>query len=322
MDSIGVLTSGGDAPGMNACIRSVVRTAHANNVRTVGIKRGFKGLIDGDAEILTSRTVGGIARWGGTVLQTARCEEFKTPEGIKNGLASIQDLGIDGLIVIGGDGSLHGALALHKAGFPCVGIPGSIDNDVSGTDYAIGVDTATNTILEAMDKIKDTASAHQRAFVIEVMGRRCGYLATAAGVAGGAEMIIAPEKPVTMEDIRAEIVRAHDRGKPHFIMIVAEGASLRASDICDNLNTQGKQGYEARLTVLGHVQRGGSPTAFDRILASKLGNAAVKALLLGESGVMCGLDGVKTINTPLQHVLEHNRSADDYLLKLEETIAL
>lgn len=322
MKTIGVMTSGGDAPGMNACIRGVVRTALANDIQTIGIRRGYSGLLAGDVELLTSRAVGGIARWGGTVLQTARCLEFKTPEGLRKGLDMIRDLGIDGLVVIGGDGSLHGAQALHAAGVPCIGIPGSIDNDISCTEYAIGVDTATNTILEAIDKIKDTASAHQRAFVIEVMGRRCGYLALAAGVAGGAEMIIVPEKPISVDDIRAEMVQARDRAKPHFIIVVAEGATPTATAICHSLSTGAVPGFEARLTVLGHVQRGGSPSASDRILATKLAFTAVNALIEGKSGCMVGVKANNTILIPLDEVLKQNMPADAELIRLEETLAL
>ncbi|MHB1000988.1 MAG: 6-phosphofructokinase [Armatimonadota bacterium] len=322
MKVIGVLTSGGDAPGMNACVRGVVRTALANNILTIGIRRGFAGLIAGDTELLTSRSVGGIARWGGTILQTARSEEFKTPQGFRKAINSIRDLGIEGLVVAGGDGSLHGALELHKAGIPCVGVPASIDNDICFTDLSIGVDTAMNTILEAMDKVKDTASSHQRAFLIEVMGRRSGYLAMATGVAGGAEMVIAPEFPVKVSDIMAEMTRAHERGKPHFIIIVAEGATPSASELCEALSSTGRPGFEARLTVLGHVQRGGSPSATDRILATRLSDKAVRALIDGESGVMAGLVNGKIKTTSLVDVLEKDRPVDEDLIKLSKTIAL
>jgi 6-phosphofructokinase 1 len=322
MNTIGVLTSGGDAPGMNACVRGVVRAALARDVQTIGIRRGYAGLLEGDTELLTSRSVGGIARWGGTVLQTARSDKFKTPEGFRAALQSIRDLGIDGLVVIGGNGSLMGAELLHKAGVPCVGIPGSIDNDIIGTDYAIGVDTATNTILEAIDKIKDTASAHQRAFIIEVMGRSCGYLAVAAGLAGGAEMVIVPERPVKMEEIRAEMVDARERGKPHFIIVAAEGANPTATEICNSLKSPAASGFDARLTVLGHVQRGGSPTAFDRILATRLASRAVECLLGNNSGVMVGLEQNTLTTTPLAKIFEAIRPADEELLKLEQMIAL
>lgn len=322
MKIIGVLTSGGDSPGMNACMRGVVRTALAANILTIGIRRGYTGLIAGDTELLTSRSVGGIARWGGTILQTARCPEFKTADGFKMALDTIRDLAIDGLVVIGGDGSLHGALKLHEAGVECIGVPASIDNDICYTDMSIGVDTAMNTILEAVDKIKDTASSHQRAFIIEVMGRRSGYLATAAGIAGGAELVISPENPVGVNEILAEMARAHDRGKPHFIVIIAEGAKPTAQDLVKALCEGGHPGFEARLTVLGHVQRGGSPSASDRILASRLGDAAVKSLIAGESGRMAGMLNGKTVTTPLKEVLKIDRPVEPDLISLVETIAL
>ena len=322
MKRIGVLTSGGDAPGMNACVRAVVRAALYRNVETIGILQGYAGLGSGNFQPLTSRSVGGIARWGGTILQTMRCEEFRTPDGFQKALNSIRTAGIEGLVVIGGDGSLRGARELHRAGIPCVGAPGSIDNDLWGTDMSIGVDTATNTILEAIDKIKDTASAHQRAFIIEVMGRRSGYLALAAGVAGGAEMVIVPERPIGLEDIVSEMAAARKRGKPHFIIVVAEGARPTATEICECLSTVAGPKYEARLTVLGHVQRGGSPTASDRLLATKLGAYTVELLLGGQSGVMAGIRSGKPIAVPLDEVLAEDRPADQELIRLEEMMAL
>lgn len=322
MKIIGVLTSGGDSPGMNACVRGVVRTALAGNILTIGIKRGYTGLIAGDTQLMTSRSVGGIARWGGTILQTARCPEFKTPEGLRKALETIRDLAIDALVVIGGDGSLHGALALHQAGIPVVGVPASIDNDICYTDMSIGVDTAMNTILEAIDKIKDTASSHQRAFLIEVMGRRSGYLATTTGIAGGAELIISPENPMEVKDILAEMAHAHERGKPHFIIMIAEGTKPNAQELVNALCSSGHPGFEARLTVLGHVQRGGSPSAADRILASRLGDAAVRSLIAGESGKMVGIMNGKTVSTSLEEVLKMDRPVDPDLISLADTIAL
>lgn len=322
MKRIGVLTSGGDAPGMNACVRAVVRTAVANDITTVGIRQGYAGLLAGDTELLTSRSVGGIARWGGTVLQTARSNEFMTPEGFAKAMDNLRKMGIEGLIVAGGDGSLRGAREIHLAGVTCVGVPASIDNDLLGTEMSIGVDTATNTILEALDKIKDTASAHGRAFVIEVMGRRSGYLALAAGVAGGAEMVIVPEQPTRMEDIVNEMAEAHSREKPHFIVVVAEGSRPTAREIYDTLQSAEYQGFEARLTVLGHVQRGGSPTAGDRLLATQLGSAAVRALIEGQSGVMVGVCAGDTVVSPLDDVLQEGRQADEGLIELEKLIAL
>lgn len=322
MKKIGVLTSGGDAPGMNACIRAIVRAGLAHNLHTIGFRRGYQGLVNGEADHLTSRAVGGIARWGGTILQTARCKEFMTPDGFAKAVQTLKQLEVEGLIVIGGDGSLRGARELHNAGIRCVGIPASIDNDIACTDMAIGVDTALNTILEAIDKIKDTASAHGRAFVIEVMGRHSGYLAYAAGVAGGAEMVIAPEQPTSLERILDEIEIAHTRGKPHFIVVVAEGAVPKADEICDALNSDEHPGYEARLTVLGHVQRGGSPTVYDRLLATRLGARAVELLLDGQSGVMVGIHAGECITEQLEKVLESPRAVEKELISLENLIAL
>lgn len=322
MKIIGVLTSGGDAPGMNACIRGVVRTALANDILTIGIKRGYTGFISGDTQLLTSRSVGGIARWGGTILQTARCPEFRTPAGFKKALDMVDELAIDGLVVAGGDGSLRGALELHKAGIKCVGVPVSIDNDISFTDMSIGVDTAMNTIINAIDKIKDTASSHQRAFFIEVMGRRSGYLAAATGIAGGAELVISPENPVNIDELLSIMARIHERGKPHFIVVIAEGASPNAHELVEALHCSGHPGFEARLTVLGHVQRGGTPSAYDRILASRLGDAAVKALIEGQSGVMIGMMNGKTISTHLEKVLAKERPVDEDMLSLIDTISL
>jgi len=321
MKTIGVLTSGGDAPGMNAAIRAVVRTALARGVETVGIRRGYAGMIAADFEPLSSRSVGGIARWGGTILQTARSLEFQTPEGFQEALENIRSYGIEGVVVIGGDGSLNGARALQNAGFPTVGVPGSIDNDLCGTDMAIGVDTATNTILEAIDKVKDTASSHERAFLIEVMGRRSGYLALAAGIAGGAEVIIVPEYPTSIDQILAEMRATRVRGKPHFIVIVAEGATPKAMEIREAMSAT-KTGFDARLTVLGHVQRGGSPSAADRLLATKLGSAAVDALLEGKTGVMVGIQGTQTALVPYDEVLACVRPPEEELLRLGTIIGL
>ncbi len=322
MKRIGVLTSGGDAPGMNAAIRAVVRTGIAMGVETIGIEKGYAGMVNGDFVPLNSRSVGGIARWGGTILQTARCKEFMTQEGFDKALANVTSAGIEGVVVIGGDGSLTGARELHRAGYPVVGVPGSIDNDIKGTDMSIGVDTASNTILEAVDKIKDTASSHSRAFVIEVMGRRSGYLALSAGIAGGAEMVVVPEHATTVEEILDEMKLSLERGKPHFIMVVAEGARPNASEICAAVSASQVAGFEARLTVLGHVQRGGSPSAADRLLATKLGTAAVQALVEGRRGVMMGASCREVFPVPLDYVLESDRPADADLVKLEEIIRL
>jgi 6-phosphofructokinase 1 len=290
MQRIAVMTSGGDAPGMNAAIRAVVRTATAQNVEVYGIRQAYSGLLSGDLERMTSRDVSGIIQRGGTVLQTARNLEFKTPQGQKRGLRRLNEHGIEGMVVIGGDGSLRGALSLHKMGFPVIGVPGSIDNDIWGTNTSIGVDTALNTILDAVDKLRDTASSHERCFLLEVMGRNCGYLATVGGILGGAEFVMVPEYPTTLEEIGKVLEHAYMVGKSHAMGIIAEGATPTTNEIADYLKSH-EIGFEVRVTVLGHVVRGGSPSAFDRLLATRLGVAATQRLLAGESGVMVGLHG-------------------------------
>jgi 6-phosphofructokinase 1 len=309
MKRIAVMTSGGDAPGMNAAIRAVVRTALAKGIEVYGIRQAYRGLLAGDFQRLTNREVSGILQRGGTILQTARNEEFKTPQGQRRGLRRLNEHNIDGLIVIGGDGSLRGALALHKLNVPVVGIPGSIDNDIWGTNMSIGVDTALNTILDALDRLRDTASSHERAFLIEVMGRNCGYLALMAGILGGAELTIIPEKTIELEEIAARLEDAYLRGKNHAIAVIAEGAKHKITDIAKYLEGQ-NVGFEVRVTILGHIQRGGSPTAFDRLLASRLGIKAVECLCNGEHGVMVGLNGREITPVPLEEVTSRHRPAN------------
>jgi 6-phosphofructokinase 1 len=258
MRRIAVMTSGGDSPGMNPAIRAVVRTAAAAGVEVLGIRQAYSGLLAGDFERLTARDVSGILQRGGTILQTARNLEFKTPQGQKRGLRRLNENGIDGLIVIGGDGSLRGALALFQLGFPVIGVPGSIDNDMWGTNMSIGVDTALNTIIDAIDKLRDTASSHERCFLLEVMGRNCGYLATMGGILGGAEFIVIPEHSVTLEEIGQKLEEAYMKGKSHAMGVIAEGATLKIHEIADYLEKH-EIGFEVRMTVLGHVVRGGSP---------------------------------------------------------------
>lgn len=284
---IGVLTSGGDAPGMNAAIRTVVRVAAAQGVETVAVYRGFQGLMDGLIEPVNVRDVGGIITRGGTILGSARAAEFRTVEGRTRAIAQMHQHGVDGLIVIGGNGSQSGALALHAMGVPVVGVASTIDNDLAEVDTSIGVDTALNTALEMIDRLRDTASSHHRAFVVEVMGRKSGYLALMTGIASGAELILTPEDPVTMERAIAALRAAYQADKSHFIVIAAEGSPLKAADLVAELD-KAKQ-YEARLSVLGHVQRGGPPLAFDRLLASRSAEAAVAAIVDGRSGVLAGL---------------------------------
>lgn len=308
--TLGVLTSGGDAPGMNSCIRSVVRTAATHNVRVIGISNGYEGLINGEFRVLGPRDVGGILQRGGTILQTRRSERFKDPRGQREAIRHINEAGMDGLVVIGGEGSMNGALALHRLGFPVLGLPASIDNDIVGTQLALGVDTALNTIIEAIDKLRDTASSHQRAFIVETMGRHCGYLALTAGIIAGAEVVLIPEQETTAEEVAAAIEDAYVRGKTHAIVVVAEGASLDAATLRTRLEAM-NLGFGVRVTILGHIQRGGRPSAFDRLLAARLGVAAVERLLAGETGGMVGLLGRDEIGlTPLETVCGSTRRVD------------
>lgn len=320
MQRIAVMTSGGDAPGMNAAIRSVVRTAMDKDLEVYGIRRGYTGLLAGDFERLTNREVSGILQRGGTILQTARNHEFKTPDGQKRGLRRLNKHGIEALIVIGGDGSLTGGLALHKLGFPVIGIPASIDNDIWGTNMSIGVDTALNTILDAIDKLRDTASSHERAFLIEAMGRNCGYLALMSGILGGAEIVVTPEHPVSLEQIAQALDDAYTRGKSHAIAVVAEGTPYKLHQVAEYLE-QHPCGFEVRMTILGHVQRGGSPSAFDRLLATRMGVNAVEQLLEGESGKMVGLNGRKISPVDLEEVATNKRNIGDGYFELAEVLS-
>jgi 6-phosphofructokinase 1 len=312
MRQIGVLSSGGDGPGFNPCIRAVVRTALSHGLGVMGIKYGYAGLIRGEIDEMNARSVGGIVGKGGTILGTARSEEFRTERGRLTAMRKLNEYAIDGLVVIGGDGSFRGALKLYEEfNFPVVGVPGTIDNDICGTDMSIGVDTALNTVLDAIDKIRDTASSHQRAFLIEVMGRECGYLAVMSGIAGGAEMILCPEVPTRLEAVADALKDAYLRGKAHCIMVVAEGYKPGVEAVAQFLKDRREElGFEVRTTVLGHVQRGGSPTAFERLLATRLGSAAVEALLRGESGVMVGLMGNNLVLTPLDEVVSQPKTLD------------
>ena len=322
MERIAVMTSGGDAPGMNACVRAVARYGIAAGAKVYGIQRGYAGLMDNALVDLDSRAVGGIIRQGGTVLMSARSKEFTTQQGQAKALDVLRGWGIEGLVVIGGDGSLHGAKALCDQGFPVVGVPASIDNDIIGTDMAIGVDTALNTILDAMDKIKDTASAHQRAFIIEVMGREHGYLALMAGIAGGAELVILPGTCVDKDMIVREVKSAFLRGKPHFIIVAAEGASTPEKGITQLLSEYiCESGHDPRSTVLGHVQRGGRPTCFDRLLGTRFGAAAVDSLMAGNSGVMVGVRGEDIVSVDIDEVLSGHPALSEEALRLAAPLA-
>lgn len=320
MQRIAVMTSGGDAPGMNPAIRAVVRTAVSKGVEVYGVRQAFAGLLAGDFERMTSRDVSGIMQRGGTILQTARNQEFTTPQGQKRALRRLNEHGIEGLIVIGGDGSLRGAQALHELGFPVVGVPGSIDNDIWGTNMSIGVDTALNTILDAIDKLRDTASSHERCFLLEVMGRNCGYLATMGGILGGAEFIVIPERPTTLEEIGRILEDAYMRGKSHAMGIVAEGANLKTHEIAAYLENH-EVGFEVRVTVLGHVVRGGKPSAFDRLLATRMGVAAVEHLLAGDTGIMVGLHGRDIGTVTLVEATTKQRSTSENYIEMADMLA-
>ncbi len=309
IERLAVLTSGGDAPGMNPAIRAVVRTALAHDLEVFGIEGGYDGLIHGAFDRLEARDVGGIMQRGGTMLLTGRSKAFRTEHGQREAIHQLNKHGIDALVVIGGDGSLHGAYALAQQGVHVIGIPASIDNDIWGTNMAIGVDTALNTIMDAVDKLRDTASSHQRAFLIETMGRECGYLAVMAGIIGGAEMVLIPEVDTTLEEVAQSVEDAYKRGKTHAIIIVAEGAKIKTQDLARYLD-EADVGFKTRVTILGHIQRGGRPTAFDRLLASRMGVRAVEAAVNGQFGVMVGLQGREIALVPLEQVISRRRTAN------------
>jgi 6-phosphofructokinase 1 len=290
------------------------------DARVLGVRRGFAGLIACDVVELDRRAVGGIIRQGGTFLGTARCQEFYTEQGRRDALRSLNRMGVEGLVVIGGNGSLTGALQIQRMGFPIVGIPATIDNDVNGTDISVGVDTTLNTILDAVDRIKDTASSHQRAFLIETMGRNSGYLALMSGLAGGAELVLIPEVETTLEQVSDVIEDAYVRGKAHCIIIVAEGWKPGTRSVVDYLKRREEElGFEVRLTVLGHVQRGGSPSAFDRVLATRVGAKAAECLVNGVHGVMVGWVGNECVTTPLEEAVAFQKEIS---LELRELAAI
>ena len=322
MKRIAVLTSGGDAPGMNAAIRAVVRTGIEKGWEVFGVHHGYVGLIAGDMAPLGARDVGGIIQQGGTVLGSARCPEFKTEEGRLKALHTLHQHDIEALVVIGGNGSQTGAHALSQMGFPVVGVASTIDNDLYGTEISIGVDTALDVALEAIDRLKVTASSHQRAFLVEVMGRECGYLALVAGIAGGAEAIIIPEVQTDPEAVAAELRAAYARGKPHALVVVAEGARYNAARLAQYFQEHRERlGFELRVTTLGHVQRGGAPGAFDRLLATRLGAAATEQLARGERGLLVGLLKGEMAATPLAEVVANKKPLDLRLLELARVLA-
>jgi len=316
---IAVLTSGGDAPGMNAAIRSVARSASALGVETYGVQRGFAGLVENHFQLLDNRAVGGILQRGGTMLGSARFPEFCQEEVRRRCLDQLAGAGIDGLIVIGGNGSQQGALALSQMGFPVVGVASTIDNDLAETETTIGVDTALNTATFYIDKLKDTATSHHRAFVIELMGRNSGYLAAMTAIATGAEMAIVPEAETDPEAVADDVQQTYANGKAHYIVIVAEGARLKAAELTEYLCGH-PCGFEARLSVLGHVQRGGSPTVADRVLASALGSAAVTALVEGRTGVVAGWSKGAVVEIPLEQATQLCQKVTPELLELARVL--
>jgi 6-phosphofructokinase 1 len=321
MRKIAVLTSGGDAPGMNAAIRAVVRTGIVRGMEVFGVHNGYEGLIEGKISPMGARDVGGILQRGGTILGSARSKEFMTKPGQIKAIRSLNQAGVEGLVVIGGNGSQTGSYALHELGFPVVGVASTIDNDLYGSDITIGVDTALNIALEAIDRLKITASSHQRAFLIEVMGRDCGYLALMSGIAGGAEMVVIPEVETTPEEVEDGLVEAYEKGKAHAIVVVAEGAKYNAAKLDEYFRQHRERlGFDLRMTILGHVQRGGNPGAYDRILASRLGSVAVDVLASGEYGVLVGMLQSETRTTPLEEVIHNKKKVDLSLFELAKVL--
>jgi 6-phosphofructokinase 1 len=319
---IAVLTSGGDAPGMNAAIRAVVRTGIAKGWEVFGVRNGYAGLVEGHIEPLGARDVGNILQRGGTILGSARLPGFKDEPVRARGLANLGERGIDGLVVVGGNGSQTGALALSQAGFPVIGVASTIDNDLAGTEMTIGVDTALNIALEAIDRLRVTASSHKRAFLVEVMGRNCGYLALMAGIAGGADSVVIPEADVEPEVIAEILQGAWTRGKLHGLVVVAEGAKHNAVRLAQHFEREkGRLGFDLRVTTLGHVQRGGAPGAFDRLLATRLAAAATDCLERGEQGKLVGLIRGEVRTTPLEDVVGKSKAIDLNLLSLQRVLA-
>lgn len=297
---IAVLTSGGDSQGMNAAVRAVVRSALFHGLEVYGVQRGYQGLINNDLRQMDLRSVGDIIQRGGTILQTARCKEFMTPEGQERGAAVLRERGIDGLVVLGGDGSYQGANKLSKLGIKTMGLPGTIDNDIPFTDFTIGFDTAVSIVVDAINKLRDTMTSHERSSIVEVMGRHCGDIALYSGLASGAETILVPEVSYNLQQVAARMTENFQHGKRHSIIVVAEGAG-NGEDVSEEISKY--CGIEPRVTVLGHIQRGGTPTHNDRILASRLGDFAVRSLIDGYSGKACGLVQGKEVLTDIDTVV-------------------
>lgn len=319
MKKIAVLTSGGDAPGMNAAVRAVVRKAAFHGIEVVGIKHGYEGLLNGSIEPLDLGSVGDIIQRGGTKLYSARCPQFKEDAAQERGIANLRAAGVEGLVVIGGDGSYRGAMGMVKKGFPVVGVPGTIDNDIPGTEYTIGFDTALNTVVESIDKIRDTANSHENSFIVEVMGRDAGDIALWAGLAAGAETVLIPEEEYNLDEIIARLERGAARGKKHSIIIVAEGV-MSGSELAKLIKD--KIGIDTRVSVLGHIQRGGTPTARDRVLASRFGALAVELLMEGKTGRAVGVRNHQLIDYDMQEAFKKNHEADVSLYTLMKELSI
>ena len=322
MKSIAILTSGGDAPGMNAAIRAVTRSALDQGVTVFGVRQGYQGLIEDQIRPLNARDVGGIIHLGGTFLGSARSKEFREESGRSKALRNLSSHGIEGLVVIGGNGSQTGAFVLNKLGFPVVGVASTIDNDLYGTNITIGSDTAVNVTLEAIDHLRTTGSSHNRAFLVETMGRDCGYLAMMAGLAGGAEVISTPEYEVPAAEIAVRLRAAYERGKTHAIVVIAEGVKDNAARILEHFEKDKSMvGFELRATVLGHVVRGAPPTAFDRFLATRLGVGATESLTRGEFGVLIGYQNGEVTSTPLAEIAGRTKPIGTELVELARVLA-
>jgi len=323
MKRVAVLTSGGDAPGMNAAVRAVTRGGLARGWEMYAIRNGYQGLLENAFEQMLARNVGGIIQSGGTVLGSARCPEFEQPAGRTKALSNLRARNIDALVVIGGNGSQSGSASLVREGFPVVGVPSTIDNDLYGNDVSIGCDTAINITLEAIDRLRTTASSHKRAFAVETMGRNCGYIALMSGIAGGAEVIALPEHELKPADVAERLRAAYQRGKTHALAVIAEGATCGVHELMDYYGAHRKSiGFDLRVTRLGHVVRGGIPSAADRVLATRLGAAAVETLAKGTHGVLVGIIKSEVAVTPLVYIAGKMRPADASLLELARVMAI
>ena len=318
---IGVMTSGGDARGMNAAVRAAARMGSHLGMEVLAIQDGYLGLLEGQIATLDAARLDGIERRGGTILGTSRSAEFRTPQGLEKALGQLEHHNIEALIVIGGEGSFKGAYTSHQRGFPVIGVPASIDNDVGGTAIAIGVDTAINTALDAIDKLKDTASAFHRAFLVEVMGRYSGWIALQSAIAAGAEMVLIPEVPFQIDSVLRRMREVKASGRGHFVLVAAEGISPTATELATLLAQHDNAGFELRLTILGHIQRGGAPSAFDRLLAARLGARAVEQLAAGRHGTVVGFRSMMTVTTPLEQPINEPHAFYPETFRFAEILA-